>query len=365
MEEEIITLNEEQPENPENQGNQGQPSLLPGFKSVCMRLGAMMIIVFLARVAAEVGATLLQPYFDGLKPVWFYVLQAGMSLVFLYGVPMISAVFLLGNPLKGSGVYSKPKYFGRAMAMFPAGYGIAITVNLVTILVGTIFRGTSVGDSFTATQDAFVVPDMASAVVLFLQMTIMAPIFEEMWFRGMVMESLRPYGNGFAIFISAILFGLTHSNFAQFFYATALGIFLGYIAVSTRSIITTTIMHAMFNSISGLMVLLSANESVGDYLLAKDEQAVITPAVVLYFVWLGLVMTLMVVGVIMAIYKFIKIKKYKVPKVQNELSAPKRWGIFLSRATVIIMIILAADAFSVKFLASGLYSLLLLLSGQN
>ncbi len=353
--EEVITVNDEQPE---------QPSLLPGFKSVCMRLGAMMIIVFLSRIAAEVGATLLQPYFDGLKPVWFYVFQAGMSLVFLYGVPMISAVFLLGNPLKGSKVYSKPKYFGRAMAMFPAGYGVAITVNLVTILVGTLFRGTSVGESFTATRDAFVVPDTASAVVLFLQMTIMAPILEEMWYRGMVMESLRPYGNGFAIFISAILFGLTHSNFAQFFYAAALGIFLGYIAVSTRSIVTTTIMHAMFNSISGLMVLLSANESVGDYLLAKDaEQAVVTPAVVLYFAWLGLVMTLMVVGVIMAIYKFIKIKKYKVPKVQTELSTPKRWGIFLSRATVIIMIILAADAFSAKFLASGLYWLILKLGG--
>lgn len=66
------------------------------------------------------------------------------------------------------------------------------------------------------------------------------------------------------------MFGMTHANFSQFFYATVLGICLGYIAVSTNSIVTTTIMHAMFNGISGLLLLFITFDDVGDYLLAKN-----------------------------------------------------------------------------------------------
>ena len=330
------------------------PSLVPGFKSICTRIGIMMIVVFAARTAVSVIGALIVPYLSeiDLTPTAVYLLNAVMSVVFLYIIPITAAVFLLKRPMKNrmKEVYGKPKYFGRAMAMFPAGYGIAITCNLLTQLLGMLFKNTALGDSFTGVQETLVAPDMGSAIVLFIQLTILAPIFEEFWCRGLIMESLRPYGNGFAIFVSALLFGIIHANFAQFFYAAALGIFLGYIAVSTRSLVTTTIMHAMFNSISGMLVLLMAEPSVSDYIFeaANGGEPVVTPAVVLYMVWMGVILLLLAVGIIMAIYKFIKIKKYRVPKVQTEMSTGMRWGIFFSRVSVIVMIILAADTFSLQ-----------------
>lgn len=326
-----------------------KPSLVPGFKSICVRIGLMMIIVFAARTAVSVLSVFIAPAIMEMdpSPTVLQIIDALISLVFLYLIPIISAVFLLKHPLRSCGrnVYGKPQYFGRALAMFPAGYGVAITCNLLTQLLGRLLEGTGLDDSFNGIQDTLSAPDMGSAVVLFIQLTVIAPIFEEFWCRGLIMESLRPYGNGFAIFVSALMFGIIHANFAQFFYATALGIFLAYIAVSTKSLVTSTVMHAMFNSISGMMILLTANESVQDYLLSGGDGEV-TPAVVLYFVWLGLVLLLLAVGIIMAIYKFTKIKRYRVPKVQTEMSAGKRWGIFLSRISVIIMLILAADTFS-------------------
>lgn len=355
MSEEMIEMNAADDLNMSNGAEGGEkPSLVPGFKSICTRIGIMMIIVFASRSAVDVLAVLVSPYLStlSLTPTIAYLINAVLSVVFLYLIPIISAVFLLKRPMKDrmGTVYGKPKYFGRALAMFPAGYGVAITCNLLTQLLGSLLAGTAVGDSFTVVQDTLAAPDMGSAVVMFIQLTVLAPIFEEFWCRGLIMESLRPYGNGFAIFVSALLFGTIHANFAQFFYATALGIFLGYIALSTRSLVTTTIMHAMFNSISGMMILLAADESVGDYLLAAQNgtEAEVTPTVVLYMAWMGLVMLLLAVGVIMAIYKFIKIKKYRVPKVQTEMSTGRRWGIFLSRASVIVMILLAADTFSLQ-----------------
>lgn len=341
-----------------------KPPLLPGFKDICFRLGLTMIVVFVSRGACVVIESLIltPEILESLSPFVKAVIGAAFSIVFLYLIPIIAAAFILRHPLRNSPnrVYAKPRYLGRAMGMFPAGYGLAMAVRLLSVLIGSLFaRGTAVGDSFHATEDLFAVTDMPTAVLTFIQLAVIAPIFEELWFRGIVLESLRPYGNGFAIFISAILFGLTHSNFEQFFYAAALGVFLGYIAVSTRSIVTTTIMHAMFNSISGVMVLLSADESVGDYLLAEDPSTVeVTPGITLYTAWMGLVLLLMAVGIIMLIYKLIKIKKYRVPKVQTELSSPRRWGIFLSRATVIVMLVLAADSFTLNLIPSTVYFLL-------
>lgn len=331
-----------------------KPSLVPGFKSVCTRLGIMMIVVFAARICVSVLSEFAVPLLSKMEltPTMAHLIDAAISLVFLYVIPITAAIFLLKNPLKSCGrkVYGKPKYFGRAMAMFPAGYGVAITCNLLTQLLGLLLKNTALGNSFTGVQEALAAPDMGSAVVLFVQLTVLAPLFEEFWCRGLVMESLRPYGNGFAIFVSALLFGIIHANFAQFFYATALGIFLGYIYVSTQSLVTTTVMHAMFNSISGMMILLTSEPSVTEYLVnaSGGGEAAVTPAVALYFVWMGMMLLLLIVGIIMAIYKFTKIKKYRVPKVQTEMSTGKRWGIFLSRVSVIVMLILAADTFAAQ-----------------
>lgn len=340
-----------------------KPSLLPGFCDICMRLGLMMIVVFVARSAVTVLSSFIYPYAKDLNDVTGRLLDMMLSCVFLYAVPMAAAAFLLKHPLKNSEhrVYSKPKYFGRAMAMLPAGYGLAITFRLLTMLLGSLFsKNSAIGDSFHATEETLSATSMPSAIILFFQLTVIAPIFEEMWLRGMVMESLRPYGNGFAIFVSAFLFGLIHANFEQFFYAAALGVFLGYIAVSTQSIVTTTIMHAIFNSISGCMILLTADKGVGDYLLDTQagREGTVTAGVVLYIAWLAVVMVLLAVGIIMMIYKLIKIKRYRVPKVQTELSAGRRWGIFFTTTTVIVMLILALDTFTFQIIPNMIYLLI-------
>lgn len=336
-------------------------SLLPGFKSICTRIGLVVIITFVSRFAVNGVATLiaLSPFYADLSPMVQQLINFALSAVFLNFIPIISAVFILKHPFKSAGkkVYTKPKYLGRALAMFPAGYGLAIGVNLLTMWLGSLFQETALGDSFNTTQNMLATPDMASAWVLFIQVAIFAPIFEELWFRGLVMESLRPYGNGFAIFVSAILFGFTHGNFSQVFYATVLGIFLGYLAVSTGSIVTTTIVHAMFNSMSGIIMLLTADTDVQNYIIAQSKgiEAPVTPSVVMYIAWMALVTILLVVGVIMAIFKLVKIKRYKVPKVQTEISAPRRWAILCANPAMIVGLVLVVLTFLEPLIISEIW----------
>lgn len=342
-----------------------EPSKIPAFKNVCMRLGLMMVMVFVSRGVCTVLMSLLAPGMEELGATRAYIIQSAMSLVFLYLIPMSFAVWIMKEPTRETcgRIYSKPQYFGRALGMFPAFYGLAICVNFIVLFISRFISDPDLNRSFNTVND-LQADNLACALILFVQLVVIAPLFEEFWFRGIVMESLRPYGNGFAIFVSALLFGLTHANFQQFFYAFVIGVCLGYIAVSTKSIITTTVMHAMFNGISGLLLLFMSVPAVGDYLLELQRGGYtegvtpdMPPVVVVYLVYLAAVVLLMLVGLIMAAFKLAKIKKYRVPKMWTELTAAQRWGVFLSRATVIIMLVLAADTLTFRLIPKFFYGL--------
>lgn len=82
---------------------------------------------------------------------------------------------------------------------------------------------------------------------MFLYASILAPIAEELLFRGYILRSLRPYGKKFAIFGSAFLFGLFHGNLLQTPYAFLMGLVLGYVAVE-YSAFWAIVLH-MFNNL--------------------------------------------------------------------------------------------------------------------
>lgn len=346
----------------ENKTDPAQQSIVPGFKSMCLRVGLMMIVVFATRCICEVGLKLSEPLYRDWSEVGKTLLDSLSAIVFLNIIPITAGLFILKFPIKSETrqMYAKPRYFGRSLGIFPAGYGLAMTIALITTLVGRLFEGTAVEDSFNATQNVFASSNMTSALIMFVHSTVLAPLFEEFWFRGMVLQSLRPYGNGFAIFVSSLLFGLTHANLSQFFYATTIGIVLGYVAVQTESIITTTVMHAMFNSIGGITSLFLVNYDVGEYILALEMGIEIqkTPVMIAFIVWTVFVLAFAFIGFIMAVVKLIHIKRYRVPQMQTEISSKRRWGIFLSRPTVVIMLLLALDTMTVAFVAKNLYHLL-------
>lgn len=81
---------------------------------------------------------------------------------------------------------------------------------------------------------------------MFLYGSVLAPIAEELLFRGFVLRTLRPYGKRLAIFGSAFLFGLFHGNLLQTPYAFLMGLVLGY-ATAEYSIGWAIGLH-MFNN---------------------------------------------------------------------------------------------------------------------
>lgn len=88
------------------------------------------------------------------------------------------------------------------------------------------------------------------ANLLFL--VLLAPVFEEIFLRKLVIDRLLPYGELPAILISGVAFGLVHGNFNQLFYAIAVGMIFATVYLHTGSILYTIGMHMLLNLIGGV-----------------------------------------------------------------------------------------------------------------
>jgi membrane protease YdiL (CAAX protease family) len=80
-----------------------------------------------------------------------------------------------------------------------------------------------------------------------LYVCIVAPIVEELIFRGAIMRSLERFGLNFSIVLSALIFGLFHIFTVQAVFAFFMGLILGYIA-SRYSIKWSILAHILINS---------------------------------------------------------------------------------------------------------------------
>lgn len=81
-----------------------------------------------------------------------------------------------------------------------------------------------------------------------VMVALMAPVLEEMLFRGVILRSLlRSHSRGVAIVHSAGLFGLAHFNLYQFVGAMSLGLLAGWLYERTRSLWPCIALHGGFN----------------------------------------------------------------------------------------------------------------------
>lgn len=73
-------------------------------------------------------------------------------------------------------------------------------------------------------------------------------VSEEILFRGVIAENIKPYGKGVALIVSAVLFGFMHQNPNQLLYTAVAGLTLAYIYLKTESLYGCMIFHFLNNA---------------------------------------------------------------------------------------------------------------------
>lgn len=90
-------------------------------------------------------------------------------------------------------------------------------------------------------------PDMTPTLPLFLGAVLIAPVAEELLFRGLLIRLFRPFGDASAILLSALLFALAHGSLFQMPYAFVAGLFLAFAATASGGILYPLLFHVFYN----------------------------------------------------------------------------------------------------------------------
>jgi membrane protease YdiL (CAAX protease family) len=139
--------------------------------------------------------------------------------------------------------------------MQPSSWGAAIGLDAAG-LVGILLLGAAISSFSNPGKEQGLVPDrwdpsraapfVANAIVVI----VLAPISEEMTFRGLGFTLLRRFGNWAAVLMVGFTFALVHGLVEGFPILFAFGSVLAFIRWRTGSIYPTIVLHASFNAIA-------------------------------------------------------------------------------------------------------------------
>ena len=178
---------------------------------------------------------------------WNYVLNITLSLI-MNIVPAIIVLNVLGYSFKDMFKLPNMKPVKIIRTTFET---LGITFLCITPVASLIISLISGAGGEITSPDFSVPKETLMAQILYVVMlVVVAPITEEIFYRGLIQRSLMPFGKGFAIVISSLIFAVIHGNFMQTPNAFFMGLLLGYAAMKTNSIVLPIILHFANNSIA-------------------------------------------------------------------------------------------------------------------
>lgn len=141
----------------------------------------------------------------------------------------------------------KPAHFILAFMM---SYALLMGGNIIGLAVTAVIgfvKGEPVANNLNELVSG------GNLWILAVYVVILAPICEEILFRKLLCDRVVKYGQGMAVAISGITFGLAHGNFNQFFYAFFIGCFFAFIYMKTGNVKYTIGLHMIVNFIGSVV----------------------------------------------------------------------------------------------------------------
>jgi len=303
----------------------------------------MALLIFLA-VQNILGVIIALPMFADVNQLTEQLIQTVVYILSM-GIPFFTLFFVSKRDKSEliSAEIPKPHTFLPVILM---GIGCIPVLQYIANYFDQLLSLVKM-DTYQPLLDAAFLPvtDTNALLVQFLCTSVLAAIFEEFAFRGVILQMLRRYGNIFAIVCSGFVFGLIHGNTYQIPFAFLFGLILGAAAVYTGSLWTPILLHFINNTVAfGLNIVAEKfGEQVGD--------------IATYIAW-GVFFLL---GAAAAIYVAVTAKKsgaWKNERQPYELAGKKKgYGIFFKAPTIIISIILIAlTAFFLTTLMMDLFN---------
>jgi CAAX protease family protein len=211
-------------------------------------LAAFLVIAFLALVVDVLAASAIAKFVH-LKPL---PVELVAQFIF-YGFVLWVLALIFRR------YYDQP--FWRSLRWVPAGVSPAVLVSYGTLVAfGVMVGGVLLRTPDTNSPMKQLLSDPASVVLLAIFGTTLAPLCEELLFRGFLQPLLvRSFGAAEGILLTALPFGLLHlqeygNSWRHGLLITLAGAAFGWVRHRTGSTKAAVVMHATYNAVFFLLL---------------------------------------------------------------------------------------------------------------
>ena len=236
-------------------------------------------------VGLFIGAALAQAIGLGLSALFSLDIQeTGWFQVFAYVFTFLTPIlffyfFIARNDGKKLSFDFSTKPLRIYLLIFPMMFGMMLVADYLSQLIPT--TGRFLGPIYKMYNEEFT-KLLSSPVSLILMTVILAPILEEILFRGILMKGMinNKVKPATAIIASAVIFGAVHFNPWQFVGACLLGLVLGLVYYKTKSLLMPILLHAFNNLLSALMMMYSDSETFSGLFNINKELLLVAGVVI-------------------------------------------------------------------------------------
>ncbi len=216
-------------------------ALVLGFQ-LFMQVAASAVVMLYSAITAITGYGFSEPVYDFVFSYLPVVICESIALIAGLCWFKTDVKQLFRKPtLEKKELWKAPAYTGFSLGMIQIGALIYMLYYLFFQLFGI---------EITVPMSDLSSDNMLINVLSFAYIVIFGPLLEEIFFRGILFQKLRKYGDVPTIFITAVLFGLFHMNFVQLPGPIIFGIAIGIVCSKTNSLWLCWIIHAINNGIA-------------------------------------------------------------------------------------------------------------------
>ncbi|MDE6600409.1 MAG: CPBP family intramembrane metalloprotease [Oscillospiraceae bacterium] len=182
------------------------------------------------------------------SPVWN---SEFFCVAFSCCVPIISEItaIILGIKLLGldfKPIATRDGFNGWTMfKLITLAVGLQTAASMIAAIITAILKMFGLE---APTPDLSATTSLPANLLMYFYACLFGPVLEELLYRGVLLQSMRKYNEKFAIFLSAVIFGLMHQNYQQFILGFLVGIPLAVVTIKSGSIIPSIFTHIIMNT---------------------------------------------------------------------------------------------------------------------
>jgi membrane protease YdiL (CAAX protease family) len=218
------------------------------FSTLCLAVASIFVVSMLAQLALLLPFLLFAP-----TRLQSPVVSSLIGSVAMYAIAMPASLLLFGACRPQRKPIKQSLGFFSVLCLLAVSLALTVIGNYIGILVNSLIT------AITGRETVNPVAEMTDGLPIslaFVTLVILAPVFEELFLRKLVIDRLRHHGDLFAILFSGIVFGLIHGNLSQFFYAALLGILFGAVYCYTGNVLYSIGLHMALNFMGGVYSLI-------------------------------------------------------------------------------------------------------------